>query len=80
MFTKGHVIIKGKGEGYNKPRMQEEEGTGEPKGGKEQHAPAERKQPGEGFPPALSGGAPFSTAIPCRDQTLGCLPCSTLSI
>lgn len=25
MFTKGHVIIKGKGEGNNKPRTQKEE-------------------------------------------------------
>ena len=32
MFTKGQVIIKGKGNGNNKPRTQEKEATPEPQG------------------------------------------------
>lgn len=71
MFAKGHVITKGKGEGYNKPRVLEAEGTGEPKGGKEQHAPGERKQPGKGFPPALSVEHPLhSNALKASDTWL----------
>lgn len=40
MFTKGQVIIKGKGEGNNKPRTQQKEATTEPKEGRGQHAPS----------------------------------------
>ena len=32
MFTKGQVLIKGKGNGNNKPRTQEKEATPEPQG------------------------------------------------
>ena len=36
MFTKGQVIIKGKGNGNNKPRTQEKEATPEPQGRRDQ--------------------------------------------
>lgn len=66
------MIIKGKGEGYNKPRTQEEEGTQEPEGGKESTQLRGKETARAGASSSPLGGAPTScTETPCRDQTLG---------
>ena len=76
MFTKGHVVIKGRGGGYNEPRMrekerQEEEDQG-PKGGKEQHAPSlEETVGGKGFLALTSRITRLSQKLPDEIRPLG---------
>lgn len=78
MFTKGHVIIKGKSKGYNQPRMQEKEWQKRLNSLKEgrycTHSTGRRQ--GKGPPGSALPGA----GTPYRGQTLVFLHCSTLSM